>query len=258
MPRALPTFKFFAFARPLAFLVLAVCALSVVAAFSGREAEAEEGLASWYGPGFEGQPTASGEIFDPNAYTAAHQTLPFGTDLMVSYEGRSVPVTVNDRGPFIDGRELDLSWRAASDLGLVPAGVAMVNYEIIPEAVLPGAAPGGVTGPPIEGAAEPAYTVQPGDTLNGIAAELGTTPEYLADTNGIPDPNSIYAGQPISLLELGQGTPADGDVSPAAGYGTVLPGPGYDAGGTTVDPAADDLLVGPQPIPGGIAAPNGP
>ena len=90
---------------------------------SDGHAATKVGLASWYGPGFEGQPTASGEIFDPHGFTAAHNTLPLGTELIVSYGGRAVKVVVNDRGPHSAGRELDLSPCAAGDLGLTPARV---------------------------------------------------------------------------------------------------------------------------------------
>src|SRR3712207_6052195 len=76
--------------------VLAACAFL---ALGGGCAEAKTGLASWYGPGFEGLPTASGEPYDPYGYTAAHKTMPLGTDLVVRYGGSSVQVTVNDRGP---------------------------------------------------------------------------------------------------------------------------------------------------------------
>ena len=87
------------------------------------------GRASWYGPGFDGNRTASGEIFDQWALTAAHRTLPFGTRLRVTNtaNGRSVVVRVNDRGPFVSGRVLDLSRAAADALGF--SGVATVRIE---------------------------------------------------------------------------------------------------------------------------------
>ncbi len=85
--------------------------------------------ASWYGPGFQGRPTASAERFNMNAHTAAHRTLPFGTKLRVTYRGKSVVVRVNDRGPYIRGRSLDLSKSAARKIGLIPAGVARVCVE---------------------------------------------------------------------------------------------------------------------------------
>ena len=97
------------FRSTLLWFVLLICAFS---AFADR-AEAEEVLASWYGPDLYGLPTASGESYDAYGYTAAHKTLPLGTKLVVSYKGRSVPVTVNDRGPYIGDRALDLSERVA-------------------------------------------------------------------------------------------------------------------------------------------------
>lgn len=89
-------------------------------------------VASWYGPGFQGNLTASGEVYDMNTLTAAHKTLPFGTILNVSNPetGKKTTVVINDRGPFIDGRDLDLSYKAASILGVVGPGTArvMVSY----------------------------------------------------------------------------------------------------------------------------------
>ncbi len=71
---------------------------------SDGHAQTKGGLASYYGAELAGQPTASGEPFDPYGFTAAHRTLPLGTELVVSYGGRSVEVTVNDRGPYVGGR----------------------------------------------------------------------------------------------------------------------------------------------------------
>jgi rare lipoprotein A len=165
-------------------------------------AEAREALASWYGPGFEGQPTASGEPFNPYGYTAAHKTLPLGTELMVSYGGRSVEVTVNDRGPYVDGRELDLSWAAARALGLTRVGVDYVKYTRVGrsysyDASYSGADYSAYGATDQTGTTNGAYLIQPGDTLSGIAVELGTTVDYLAAVNGIADPDVIYAGQTL-------------------------------------------------------------
>lgn len=108
--------------RAIALAVLAVIMLVDVA-------QAACGLASWYGPGFHGRKTASGVVFNQDAMTAAHKTLPFGTKLRVSYQGRSATVTINDRGPFVGKRVLDLSRAAATKLGLRPAGVGRVCWE---------------------------------------------------------------------------------------------------------------------------------
>ena len=87
------------------------------------------GKASWYGPGFAGRKTASGARFNPMGMTAAHRTLPFGTKLRVSHGGRSVVDTVNDRGPFIRGRVLDLSQGAARALGIGGVGHVVAQVE---------------------------------------------------------------------------------------------------------------------------------
>jgi rare lipoprotein A len=94
---------------------------------------AQYGLASWYGRDFNGRPTASGEIFDMYAYTAAHRDLPFGTRVRVTNEanGRSVVVRINDRGPWVEGRILDLSYAAAKALGMLEAGVVRVRLEVL-------------------------------------------------------------------------------------------------------------------------------
>ena len=88
-------------------------------------------MASYYGYELAGSPTASGEPFDPEAYTAAHKTMPPGTELQVSYGGSSVNVTVNDRGPYVAGRDIDLSQGAAEAIGLTAAGSAPVEVSVV-------------------------------------------------------------------------------------------------------------------------------
>lgn len=211
-------------------------------AVGGGEAYADEALASWYGPGFEGRPTASGEPYDPYGYTAAHKTLPLGTELVVSYEGNSVPVTINDRGPYVGTRELDLSQGAAEAIGLDEAGVDYVEYSYSgggyadpayadagygetqyaePASTDPAYATdtsyAGYTEPASVGAQEvqyyaapqtevvdaagadagAGYVVQPGDTLTDVAAQLGTSVDYLAGYNGLSDPNLILSGETL-------------------------------------------------------------
>jgi rare lipoprotein A len=91
------------------------------------------GSASWYGPGFEGRPTASGERYDPRQLTAAHKTLPLGTRLRVCRAGRCVVVRVNDRGPYVGKRFIDLSHRAASQVGITGPGVGNVTATVVQE-----------------------------------------------------------------------------------------------------------------------------
>lgn len=94
---------------------------------------AERGLASWYGPSFHGKPSASGERYDMWALTAAHQTLPFGTWVHVQKisTGETVTVRINDRGPFIKGRIIDLSYAAARELTMIGEGTAEVALTIL-------------------------------------------------------------------------------------------------------------------------------
>jgi rare lipoprotein A len=91
------------------------------------------GWASWYGPGFHGRLSASGEVFDQNALTAAHRTLPFGTEVRVTNlnNGRSIVVRINDRGPFVGNRVIDLSAAAAQVLGMMDTGIAPVRLDIL-------------------------------------------------------------------------------------------------------------------------------
>lgn len=110
-------------------LVAGVFGLSL--AFGQGQAQAEPVVSSYYGWELAGSPTASGVPFDPTAYTAAHKTLPFGTKLLVTYYGNSVVVTVNDRGPFVYGRDLDLSQGAAEAIGLTAAGVDVVDVQVL-------------------------------------------------------------------------------------------------------------------------------
>jgi len=89
-------------------------------------------VASWYGPDFYGRPTSSGEIYNMNALTCAHKEYPFGTKLKVTNtsNNKSVTCIVNDRGPFIKGRDIDLSYAAAKEIDLVGPGIASVLIEI--------------------------------------------------------------------------------------------------------------------------------
>ena len=91
------------------------------------------GIASWYGPGFHGKTTANGERYDMHGLTAAHKTLPFGTKVRVTNlaNDRSLVVRINDRGPFVKGRIIDLSKRAAERLGFIRAGKAKVRVQIV-------------------------------------------------------------------------------------------------------------------------------
>src|SRR4030043_488368 len=101
--------------------------------------EVQFGVASWYGGEFHGRPTSSGEIYDMYQLTCAHNTLPLGTVVMVTNieNGRSLELKVNDRGPFVKERILDVSYAAAQMLGMWEKGTALVKVEVVSLAIEP-------------------------------------------------------------------------------------------------------------------------
>lgn len=121
-----------------------ICVLFSLSCATGRPARegkvgfTERGLASWYGPGFNGRATASGETYDMYDHTAAHKTLPLGTVVEVRNRdnGRRTRVRINDRGPFIRGRIIDLSYSAARDLEMLGPGTAPVELRVLQTAEL--------------------------------------------------------------------------------------------------------------------------
>ena len=123
----------------------------------------EVGFASWYGAQHQGKRTASGEVYDMNQLTAAHRTLPFGTRLLVTNRdtSQSAEVRVNDRGPFVKGRILDVSYAAARQLGAVGAGIFPVRLRVI---ALPGTRADGPAG-------DGGFTVQVGAFTSRARAE---------------------------------------------------------------------------------------
>jgi rare lipoprotein A len=96
----------------------------------------QEGIASWYGPDFHGKHTSNGEVYNMNSLTAAHKTLPFNSVVLVTHResGESVTVRINDRGPFVGDRIIDLSYGAANKLGVIESGTAPVSLRVIREA----------------------------------------------------------------------------------------------------------------------------
>ncbi len=147
----------------------------------------ESGIASWYGPDFNGKPTASGEIYDQNGLTAAHRTLPMPTIIQVTNleNGRSIKLRVNDRGPFAHGRIIDVSQRAAQLLGFIEQGTARVRVQVIADEsqALAAALSGGTMVP--EGEPQPAApTAAP--TVPVTEANLSTLSAKLPAPTGSP------------------------------------------------------------------------
>jgi rare lipoprotein A len=122
---------------------LVVCFVSLVGASCARltgwmggtpkSGDCFYGVASWYGREFHGRKTANGERYNMYDHTAAHRTLPFGTVVLVTNlrNGRKTKVRINDRGPWIRGREIDLSYQAARDIGILNSGVEKVFIEVL-------------------------------------------------------------------------------------------------------------------------------
>jgi peptidoglycan lytic transglycosylase len=117
----------------LTFLLMAGCAGGPSRTEPMISGTFQRGVASWYGPSFHGNPTANGESYDMWALTAAHRTLPFGTRVLVQSvdTGKSVTVRINDRGPFIRGRIIDLSYGAARELAMIGRGTENVSLTIL-------------------------------------------------------------------------------------------------------------------------------
>jgi len=119
---------------PAALLVLSACGGAVSPPMTSVSTGwSEQGVASWYGPGFHGKRTASGEVYDMDDMTAAHKRLPFGTRVRVHNRdnGRETVVRINDRGPFVDGRIIDLSRAAAREIGMLGTGTARVRIAVV-------------------------------------------------------------------------------------------------------------------------------
>jgi rare lipoprotein A len=117
----------------LVYVAVALSLIGFVFLYQSLRPYDEVGIASWYGPGFHGKRTANGEIYDMHGISAAHKTLPFGSIVQVVEieTGRSVVVPINDRGPFIEGRIIDLSKGAATELGIVEKGITRVGLRIL-------------------------------------------------------------------------------------------------------------------------------
>ncbi len=117
----------------LALLILAACGSAPKSGSGAASGHSESGQASYYGNEFQGRKTANGERFDQGQLTAAHRTLPFGTRVRVTntQNGKSITVRVNDRGPFVKGRVIDLSSSAFKAIASINAGVVPVRIQVI-------------------------------------------------------------------------------------------------------------------------------
>lgn len=166
---------------------------------------AEEGYASWYGPGFDGRQTASGEKFDENELTAAHRTLPMPSLVRVTHleSGRSIIARVNDRGPFAKERIIDLSKGAAQALGIRHLGVAKVRVEYLPEETETYIADLGLS--------KPAEWYQPESTGTRSNSEIVYAEEETASS--APLTPSSGEAPPLTAIEEGELPPLLGEGS---------------------------------------------
>ncbi len=170
---------------------------------SAEAGASQKGIASWYGPGFHGRRTANGEIYNQFAMTAAHQTLPADTRVRVTNltNGRSCVVRINDRGPFVDDRIIDLSYAAAREIEMIGPGTAPVRLEVlapgwiepVPPVQVAEAAPPPRVVPVAVSAAAP---VDPPRTApSGAAASIELPPAARSRAAVAPPPPSRYAVQ---------------------------------------------------------------
>jgi rare lipoprotein A len=153
----------------------------------------ETGVASWYGAEFQGQHTANGEVFDPNALTAAHRTLPMPVNVRVTNldNGRSLIVRVNDRGPFSRGRIIDVSKHAAELLGFKLQGTAKVRVTYMGRALLPGGQPVEETPPDIATAVPAAPTGKVDMSALNIVPGATVAPPVQVGELPAPPPSSL-------------------------------------------------------------------
>jgi peptidoglycan lytic transglycosylase len=164
----------------------------------------EEGLASWYGPPYHGRQAADGEIYDMEKMTAAHRTLPFQTWVRVTnrQNGLTVDVRITDRGPFVEGRIIDLSKAAARRIQLLGAGVSPVRLEVInpPSQVLASAPPSA----PATAPAAPAVTPQPAPPASTSAQVQTAQPPTGAPTQpSVPLPPDTINGRDLYGVQVG-------------------------------------------------------
>ncbi len=170
----------------------------------------ETGVASWYGPGFVGHSTASGESYDQNALTAAHKTLPLPTLVRVTNleNGRQIQLRINDRGPFVNNRIIDLSRRAAQLLGMEQQGTAKVRVQVMAEEsralALAAGAGQEAQGPQPTAAPTTRVTTEilPGSTKPAAPAASAPVKPIVLGSPPVPQPSPVVVQQPVHATNL--------------------------------------------------------
>lgn len=210
----------------------------------------ESGIASWYGPQFHKKKTANGEIFDMNLVSAAHKTLPLPSVVRVTNleNGRSLIIRINDRGPFVRGRIIDLSKRAAELLGFDGKGTAMVHVRLLPDESRRAALDAGASAEDMASFGGKAPLASP--TVDVSVESLAANPEYRGYTPSLP-PGGVAAVQPSYGVPALAPEDATGPRPQAAPFpGQPLPpyAGGLGQPGTPPPPAAE------RPAPVDIAS----
>ena len=189
----------------------------------------QDGIASWYGREFEGRPTASGEIFDASQLTAAHPSLPFGTMVIVTnqHNNKSVTVRINDRGPFVPARIIDVSRAAAERLDMIVTGTAPVSIVSIDRIVISSPVVGAQMAPPVS-------------PVSSVATAPAASPV-------IAQPTPVVAAPPVSPVSSVATAPAA--ASPVIAQPTpVITAPVVTAPAITVQPAPAPVIYVTQPV----------
>ncbi|HXQ41566.1 MAG TPA: septal ring lytic transglycosylase RlpA family protein [Candidatus Udaeobacter sp.] len=171
----------------------------------------ETGIASWYGPGFVGQATASGEIYDQYAMTAAHKTLPLPTLVRVTNleNGRQIQLRINDRGPFVNNRIIDVSYRAAQLLGMDVNGTARVRVQVMADesrqlAAQLGGGEAGLGSAKVAAAPAPKVVTQPLAGGTQVASMAPAAPKSMVGqaTGPLPQPSTKVVLEPVHPTNL--------------------------------------------------------
>jgi len=186
----------------------------------------QDGIASWYGREFEGRPTASGEIFDASQLTAAHPTLPFGTRLIVTnqHNNKSVTVRVNDRGPFVPARIIDVSRAAAEQLDMIVTGTAPVSVVSIDRIIITSPAVGAqmaaqhnlqaAPASAVVTSSAPAVPVQPSVTVQPVSSAFVSQPSVTQAPVVQAPVQSPVAQIPVPQLKISP----DMEITPNKNY----------------------------------------
>src|SRR4051794_40316010 len=223
----------------LALLLFVAYACATTAPPPVQQPEIMHGVASWYGQEFAGRTTANGEIFDPLLLTAAHRTLPFGTilDVKNSKSGKAVRVRVNDRGPFVGNRMIDLSYAAAQQIGLVEPGSGEVDLYIVQlgRGDREPPAPYVVTVPATPKGAAMTDLAPP-------AVEIAPPPPPPPAPTPTPEPEKPVVVENIKVETIQAPAPKPVPPPPAAATATTAHGFSVQVGAFAIEANAKDLL----------------